>query len=287
LVIALLSGVALHAQARSIAEILKSQELRACIALVSASMGSAQPEGCRDNCTITGDNADLTAAFVRTFGPQVKLKWLNVGWAEQFQNQAGEVVKEAAYTPRLLASGECDLYVTTFIKNEWRATKMDFAPVNLSRMLVLTAKAKAGAIAQVSDLAGKRAATYRETVYEGWLQAQNAGGFSSNPVEIQYVKDEDAAVQALLDQQVDFALMVTDTALPYLKQNSALSATFGVGAVSEQSWAFRKDDQDLVAAANRFLRAQRQDAASLLNQQFRAMYGRSVLELDAYVRQLK
>ncbi len=49
-----LALAAFSAEARSLAEIQKTKELRACIAFVSSVQGKAEPQGCRDNCTMSG-----------------------------------------------------------------------------------------------------------------------------------------------------------------------------------------------------------------------------------------
>src|SRR5215475_10534274 len=127
--VAIIGLTSINAAARSIADILKTKELRVCIAFAAAS-GKAEPPGCRADCVMSGDTPDLAAAFAASFGPLIKPKWLNVGWEEQFQNKEGKVIREAAYTPELLASEVCDFYATGFPKNEWRSKKMDFVTLN-------------------------------------------------------------------------------------------------------------------------------------------------------------
>lgn len=277
----------LIADARSIADIQRTRELRVCIALTTAASGKAAPPGCRTDCIMSGDVPDLAAAFAASFGPHIKAKWLNIGWEEQFQNQDHEVVRDAAYTPELLASEACDFYATGFLKNEWRAKKMDFVTLNLSRFMVIVNKADSSRIKNAADLGGKRTATYKETAYEAWISAQNQAVYKDAPIELEFVADEDAMIKAVDGRVVDFALMVTDTALPLLREYPNVIGAFGVGSVAEMAWAFRKDDLDLQAAAGRFVRMQRQDANSLMNKQFRAAYGKTVTEYDQFVRGLK
>ena len=276
-----------QAAARSIADILKTREVRVCIALTTAASGKAEPPGCRADCVMSGDAPDLAAAFAASFGPQIKTKWLNIGWEEQFQNKDGKVLREEAYTPELLASEACDFYAAGFLKNEWRAKKMDFVTLNLSRFVVLVNDASKPAIKSAADLRGRRAATYKETAYEAWLTAQNQTVYKDAPVEIEYVADDDAIIKAVDARAVDFGLMVTDAALPLLRQYSRVTGVFGVGPVAEMGWAFRKEDQDLQAAAQRFIRMQRKDPGSLMNKQFQSAYGKTVSEYDSFVQGLK
>jgi len=236
---------------------------------------------------MSGDTPDLAAAFAASFGPLIKPKWLNVGWEEQFQNKEGKVIREAAYTPELLASEVCDFYATGFPKNEWRSKKMDFVTLNLSRFMVIVNKVNKSTINGPADLAGKRAATYKETTYEAWINAQNQTTYKAAPIELEFVADDDGIMKAVDAGAVDFGLVVTDVALSLLREHSNVVGVFGVGPIAEMAWAFRKGDQDLQAAAQRFLRMQRADAGSLMNKQFQSAYGKSVTEYDEYVRGLK
>ena len=277
----------IDAAARSIADILKTRELRVCIAFTSAASGKAEPPGCRADCVMSGDVPDLATAFAASLGPQIKPKLLNIGWEEQFQNRDGKVIREDVYTPELLASEACDFYATGFLKNEWRSKKLDFVTLNLSRFVVLVNNANKSQIKNAADLAGKRAATYKETAYEAWVSAQNQTVYKDAPIELEFVADDDGIIKAVDAGTVDFGIMVTDVALPLLREYSNVVGAFGVGSVAEMAWAFRKQDQDLQAVAQRFIRMQRKDAGSLMNRQFRSAYGKTVTEYDDFVRGLR
>src|SRR5262249_39618568 len=105
-----LGGLLGPAQARPLAEIKQTQELRVCICSSRPSMSVATPPGCRGNCTFTGPVYDEVVAFAATLGQDIQLKLLRVDWDEQFHNRDGKTEREASYTPELLASGTCDLY---------------------------------------------------------------------------------------------------------------------------------------------------------------------------------
>lgn len=130
--------------ARGLAEIKNTKELRICIAFVNSAMGKAESAGCRDNCKVSGDTPDLGQTFASTLGPQIKPKWLSVGWEEQFFNRDGKVVQDAVYTPELLASGTCDLYATNLAKIPWRSKKFDYVILNPSRMAVVVVNQRQG-----------------------------------------------------------------------------------------------------------------------------------------------
>ncbi len=85
-----LALAAFGVEARSLAEIQKTKELRVCIAFVSPAMGKgkAEPAGCRDNCrSVTGDTPEFVAAFARSLGNDVKPKWVSVNCDEQYCGQ--------------------------------------------------------------------------------------------------------------------------------------------------------------------------------------------------------
>jgi hypothetical protein len=51
----------------------------------------------------------------------------------------------------------------------------------------------------------------------------------------------------------------------------------------EMSWAFRLEDHELQAAADKFLQMQRADPGSLLNTQFSRLYGMDVSDFSEMV----
>jgi ABC-type amino acid transport substrate-binding protein len=283
-----LSLAVVGAEARSLAEIQETNELRTCIAFVSPPMGKAEPGGCRDHCeSVTGDTPDLAAAFAQSLGAKVKPKWISIGWEEQFTDQEGKLRKEDAYTPQLLASGTCDFYATGFVKTPWRSKKLDFVIHNPTRVTVVVMKARREAFRSPVDLGGKKMATYRQTVYEAWALEQNQSAYKEHPVQIQYVADEGESLKAVEDGKADFTLLLVDSALPMLQQSPNTVVAFGVGSVMDWGWSFRKEDKDLQDAAQRFIEAQRAAKESLMNRQFQGTVGMSVNEYTRYVNDLK
>src|SRR5262247_724457 len=84
-----LGGLLASAQARSLAEIQQTKELRVCLAAIRPSSVVATPPDCRDNCTFSGPVYDEVVAFATTLGQDIRLKLLRVDWDEQFFNQDG------------------------------------------------------------------------------------------------------------------------------------------------------------------------------------------------------
>jgi ABC-type amino acid transport substrate-binding protein len=284
LVLATVATATSIAQARPLTEILKTKELRACIAFVSPTQGKAEPAGCRDNCTLSGDAPDLTLAFAKSLGADVKVKGISIGWEEQFTNKEGKVVQADAYTPELFAANTCDLYATNFAKNEWRAKKMNFVMVNPSRLEVVINQNNKDKLRTQATLKGKTIATYTNSVYHAWVMEQNAGAFKADPIKVLEIANEGEAMQAVEDGKADFSLLIAEDALPLAGHRyPKTTIAFAVGKKLEMGWAFRKDDKDLQRAADKFFRAQRSDPNSLLNKQFKALFNMSVAEFSRMV----
>ena len=275
------------AEARSLGEIQKTNELRACIAFVSPPMGRAEPAGCRDKCdSVTGDVPDLVTAFAQSLGDGIRPKWISIGWEEQFTDQDGKLRKDDAYTPQLLASETCDFYAGGFVKTAWRSKKLDFVIHNPTRVTVVVSKARRDAFRSPADLGGKKMATYRQTVYETWALDQNQSAYKERPIQLQYVSDEGESLKSVEEGNADFTLLLVDSALPMLQQSPNTVVAFGVGSVMDWGWSFRKEDKDLQDAAQRFIAAQRAAKESLMNRQFQGTVGMSVDEYTRYVNEL-
>ena len=278
---------AFSAEARSLAEVQKTKELRACIAFVSSVQGKAEPQGCRDNCTMSGDTPDLVQAFAASLGGDIKLKAVSIGWDEQFTDKEGKVVPEQSYTPELLASATCDFYATTLVKNPWRSKKMDFVMVHPSRLAIVVNQSNKGVMRTPADLKGKSVATFANSAYHTWVLDQNQSAYKDKPLRMELVDDENQAMKAVEDGKADFTILTAENALPwagYQYPNTAVA--FPVGSILEMGWTFRKEDKDLQSAADRFLRAQREDKSSLLNKQFKALYNMDVGEFSTMLSKM-
>ena len=114
------------AEARSLAEIRQSGEVRIC--LVAVEDFTVEPKQCRENCKFGGDLYDMAMAFSRSLGGGVKARILRVDWDEQFFNKDGQTVREDSYTPELMASGKCDVYSTGLTRLPWREKKLASLP---------------------------------------------------------------------------------------------------------------------------------------------------------------
>lgn len=274
--VAALSGSAIEAEARSLAEVKESKEVRVCLVPTPGTF-TVEPSDCRENCKFGGDNYDLAVAFAEALGPDVKLKVIRVEWDEQFFNKAGKTVREESYTPELLASGKCDVYASGLTKLPWRETKLAFVTIYPTRMMVVTNKSRKEEFKTSADLCGKTAATVKDTSYHTWLQAQNAAVCAGNPIRMQLTTFEESG-KAVDTGKADFLIDNFDSTIWVGNPFKNSTAVFPVGSVVEQGWAFRKDDKDLQASAQKFFQTQKATKNSLLNKQWEDAVGMALPE---------
>ena len=249
---------------RSLEEIRKTGELRICVA---------------------GSSYELYTAMAQPFAEYLKVRpkvrRLD-SWDQQFHNQYGVTEKDGAYTPALMASGECDCYPNDMVMKDWRLKKLDFVILFRTRTVVLVHKDDLVKYTAVSDLAGKSASIQKGTSYHSWLETQNAGAFSADPVQIQFMPTDECLL-ALDEKKVDFTLIGADGALNWTRNKvKNLSVAFPVGQTSKIGWAFRKDDKDLQEAARLFFESQA-SAGSRFDQIWQEKVGIPLSEFNVFI----
>ena len=219
---------------RSLEQIRKTKELRICVAGSSYELYTA-----------------MALAFAEHLGVSPRVKRLD-SWDQQFQNDKGVTEKEAAYTPALMESGDCDCYPNDVVKNDWRLKKLDFVILFRTRMVVVVNKDNQAVYKGVVDLAGKNAVIQKGTSYYSWLETQNAGPLASNPIHIQFMTT-DESMQAVDAKSADFTIIGADGALNWTRNKvKNVVVAFPIGDTTEVGWAFRKKDRDLQEAVCRF-----------------------------------
>ncbi len=265
------------AMARSLAEIIQSKQLRVCIAPSHPAVAQVTPPNCQENCQFKGTAVEAAQAFGSALGHGVQTKMRRIQWEEQFSNKQGQTVREASYTPQLLASGECDVFPSNLTKTAWRSTKMDFVILFPNRIMVIVHKSNKARFRQVADLAGKNGAIEKDTSYHTWLDQQNLGQLAANPIRLQFMLTAET-MHAVDQGKFDFTMADADVAIWSTRELKQISAAFPVGNSDEVGWAFRKQDKDLQAAAQQFFDAQRKEPDSPLNAIWRKNFGRSLTE---------
>lgn len=234
-----LDWITVLAHARSLEEIRKSGEIRLCVA------GSSY-----ELYTRTG------TAFAESLGVTANVKKAD-SWDKLFQNKDGGVDKEASYTPYMMETGECDCYPNDLVLNDWRLKKLDFAVLFKTRMTVVTHKDNFNTLKTEAALKGKHAAVMKGTSYHNWIEEKNKTDFADNPIRISLMTTDDS-MNAVDSKTVDFTIIGADGALNWTRNKVKNSmVAFFVGPVTQVGWGFRKDDKDLLKAAETFFDSQR------------------------------
>lgn len=271
-------------QARSLMDIKKSRELRICIAPGNPGNASVEPPDCRGTCKLFGPVYEQALEFAKSLGKGVVPKVLSVGWDEQFFNRDGKTVREAVYTPELLASGKCDFYPSNLTKNEWREKKLDFVVQFPNRQMVVVARPMKTHIKRAADLAGKTAAVAKDTSSHTWLQEENQTAYAAAPVVLKMVEPKDIW-PAVDDAAVDFTVRDSYSALWATKhQLKNALVGFPVGPKDEIGWAFRKEDKDLQEMVQKWFEHQSKSEVSPVNQIWAKHYG---ISLNKFVELLQ
>lgn len=247
------------AHARTLREIEHSGSLRLCVAGSSA-----------DFYRVNG------VALARYLGVSAQVDHL-ADWSAQFENGAGQVVKEASYTARRLADGSCDVYPNDLHVLDWRKSKMTLVPYYMTRNVVVANQALRSLLHDIDDLHGLRAAVQQGTAYESWLLEQNAGRFAADPVRIDYYPTAQAR-RAVADGHADFTVAGSESTVEWMNGKlERLDVLFPVGQPVAVGWGIDPAATDLKAAIERFF-ADNQRAGSDLDLSWRAYRQISLVE---------
>lgn len=262
--------------ARPLQEILSSGELRVCFAPIHPSVVSAEPGDCRGDCRFSGPAYEAAQAFAAFLGSDVGITGVRVDWDEQFFDENGHTIHDAAYTPALLASGKCDIYPNNLTRSNWRLDKMAIATMFTNRLIVLVNAENAARFRGPSDMGGKIAAVETDTSFHIWLQQENSTTFAANPVDIRLMPTTEV-LRNLDAGLADFTVIDADAAFWIIRQQyPSLHMAFPVGAINEVGWGLRKQDTELLEAVELFFSQQRSDNTSSLNQIWQRHYGMSL-----------
>lgn len=254
---------------RSLDEIMKSGVIRICLA------GTKQ-DFYQKNAMV----------YVDFLGDGVKPEVTHFeAWDDQFRNDAGEVLRNEAYTPEPLASGQCDMYPNDLVKVEWREKKLAYVPLYISRNTIIVNNARKEEFKEIKDLAGKTAAVMKGTSYHTWLDEMNLTAFRANPVKIVFLPQKDA-ILAVDAGKADFSVIGADGALWSMKNfASNVSVAFPVGEFTEYGWCFRKADKDLQESVARFFDQQKKRPDSQLNRNWKENTGMTLNDFIMFVSQ--
>lgn len=272
------------AQARTLDEIKKSQELRVCL-VATPGIVEAEPDGCAvEKCKFSGAAFELVNEFAKSIG--AKPKYALLKWDEQFQDDSGKTVEDGDYTPAALKSGKCDVYPNNLTILPWRQKKLGMVTLFPSRKMVLVKKDARAKFGETSHLGGKTVVVEKSTSFHRWVEELNAGELKANPVKISFAKP-DEVLPRVSTGKADFTLMDSDAALASIRTKfKGIAPAFPVGAADEIGWAMAKEAKDLQEAVKGFFDTQKKTADSKLNSVWKDSYGMSFESFSAIVGQV-
>ena len=262
-----------------------SRVLRACLAPIDPALVRVAPEGCETDCEFTGLVVDQVRAFADSL-IDIEVQLVEVGWAEQFENNHGVVDKPAAYTPRLLQDGSCDMYVSNLSVLPWRETKVAIVPLYQNRMIVMIRSKREADFPDLQALAGKTAIVEEQSSFHSWLLERNAELFYNHPVTIQ-LADETPPFDLVASGLFDFTITDADIAVFAMKnRHKGLTPTFAVGPIQQLGWGVSTDNTDLQTLITDFFQQQRADIDSPLNKAWRSHLGITINEFESLIQSL-
>jgi len=274
-IVLVLAGMSLSpdAKARSLNNILKSKEIRICLA------GSSK--------NFYKQNA---MAFVKFLNENhadngLQAKYISFEkWNDQFVKRDGTVDKEAMYIPEPLASERCDLYPNDLVKLEWRQKKLAYVDLFYSRSTIIINKTKVAGYKKIEDLAGKTAAVMEGTSYHTILENLNESELKNNPIKIVFLPQKEA-IKAVSSDKYDFAISGADGAFWAITNFAPKAAVaFPVGEKKRvYGWCFRKEDKDLQEAVRTFFSGQLSQIDSEINMNWTKYIGISLSDFALFV----
>ena len=214
-------------QARSLADIRATGELRICVAGSSAVFYQANAQ-----------------AFAKFLGVTPKVTQLAT-WDQQFQNAAGVTVKDATYEAHVLANGSCDLFPNDLHMTDWRRSKMQLVPLYTTRKMVVANRKMRAELQKPADLAGHSAAVQKGTAYESWLLEQNQTTLANNPITI-YLAPTTESLERVATGASDFTVVAAETAFQAVRGDlQGLNLLFPVDTPVEVGWGLSPSDSGL------------------------------------------
>ena len=259
----LLSGIALQAQGRSLADIQRSGEMRICVAGSSADFYRTNGE-----------------EFARALGVRTKTTVL-AGWDQQFQNDQGVTVIDGTYEPALLASGQCDLYPNDLHMTPWRKKKMGLVPYFMTRSVVVARPDLRSTLQHPEDLGGHVAAVQAGTAYETWLQELNTSLPKERAVVIQTAPTAQS-IRRVAERKADFSVIAAESSFRWVRDDPQnLDLLFTVGETTEVGWGTSLDAVDLRDALAQYFATSRR-IGSRLDLSWRKNYGVSLVEYQLF-----
>lgn len=273
------------AHAATLDQIRERGSLNACVAMIDEKLVDKSPKNCTEDCGFSGLIIEQVNAFAESLGG-LSVSLIEVGWSEQFENESGEVVQSAAYRPRLLADGSCDLFVSNLTVLPWRLRKMNIVPLFQSRMIVMVNAARVGEFADLRALSGQTAAVLQDSSFQSWIDARNQDTFQDNPIAVSPIVLGET-FDHVADGTADFAISDADIAVLAMKTRpSDIAPVFAVGDTQDIGWGVSHNAPALAQQVAQFFDASRSDPASQVNLIWQRWFGVTIPEFEALVSAL-
>lgn len=251
------------AQARTLAEIRSTGELRLCVAGSSAPFYQANG-----------------AEFARYLGVRAKTETLP-SWDAQFVNTQGVVAREGRYEAAPLATGRCDLYPNDLHIMPWREKKMVLVPYYSTRNVVVSRRDMRPTLRSEADLGGYTAAVQAGTAYEGWLRAFNQQAGAQSLVVIRLAETAQA-MRDVAERRADFTVIAAESAFKWVRDDlDNLDLLFPVGEVTQVGWGIATHSRELEQALQAFF-AESRRVGSALDASWRKKYDVSLMEYQLF-----
>lgn len=256
--------------ARPLKDILESKEIRFCVVVWGPMVGEVSPKDCTgDQCKFEGPVRNLSTAFAHSLGDQIEPKFRVLKWDQQFQNQDGNTIREASYTPALIEAGTCDLYTSFMAEHGWRQKKLAMPAVWPGRYVIVVNKTRKSEFRSLEALAGKVGAIIENSTQHTALDQLNKSSHATNPTQYKFIANYGEGVTAVESGAVDYTVIGADSALWYTRHSAKNSvAVFPIGPSRMNNWAMHKDHHELQSAVREFIKVQQTTAGSALDQLF-------------------
>lgn len=257
-------GLSANALGRSLEDIQRSGVLRVCVAGSSAEFYRQNAEALAQHLGLNAEVLNLKA------------------WDDQFRNAEGTVARDAAYTPQVFASGQCDILPNDLHVLPWRASKMTLVPLYNTRKVVVAHRNLRSRLRAVSDLQGLTAAVQAGTSYDSWLQQQNEGPWQQSPVQLIHRPTADV-MKAVATQEADFTVIGSEGAFKGVRGDlDALDILFSVDEEPVVvAWGVPSDAPALAQRVAVFFEDQRR-VGSVLDRNWRRHYDISFMEYQLF-----
>ncbi len=184
-------------------------------------------------------------------------------WDHQFHNFSGETIKDASYIPKLLKTGQCDIYPNDLVVNDWRKKKLSFSVLYQTRMVVLVHKDNKNNYHSLKDLMGKTMGVAKNTTYHTWFEERNSNELKESPIRIMFMETDDAW-KAVDEGKINFTVSNADSVFKNTAQYTQnLAIAFPIGPVTDIGWAYSKEDENLGQMIDVFFKQQQRRDSEL------------------------